>query len=71
MQHRAKEIGRRRCVPTLHRHDIERKPVLLCTESEVAYLEALDLVEAYPAHLDVILQAIEEGITPAQRAQQP
>ncbi len=71
MQHRAKEIGRRRCVPTLHRHDIEPKPILLCTESEVAYLEALDLVEAYPAPLDVILQAIEEGITPAQHAQQP
>ncbi len=68
MQHRAKEIGRRRCVPTLHRHDIERKPVLLCTESEGA---SLDLVEAYPAPLDVILQAIEEGITHAQPAQQP
>ena len=64
-------MGRRRCVPTLHRHDIERKPVLIWTESEVAYLEALDLVEAYPAPLDVILQAIQEGITPAQRAQQP
>jgi len=42
MQHRAKEIGRRRCVPTLHRHDIERKPVLLGTESEVAYLQAIE-----------------------------